>query len=49
MRDWKQYHTMSPFEIKNELIEIAEHSCKEKMEKGEKCVVYNVGRGNPAL
>jgi hypothetical protein len=38
----KAYMEMSPFEIKNTLIQMAEKACKNQKSK-----VLNAGRGNP--
>ncbi|NOZ23242.1 MAG: bifunctional aspartate transaminase/aspartate 4-decarboxylase [Planctomycetes bacterium] len=43
----KRYEELSPFEIKNNLIEMAETSCKKRRAGGEMCRVLNAGRGNP--
>lgn len=44
---WKKYESMSPFEVKNELIEAAEKEKAEREKRGEVCRIYNAGRGNP--
>jgi aspartate 4-decarboxylase len=44
---WDKYKYMSPFEIKNELVETAAHFCEINKKKGRKGYVLNVGRGNP--
>ncbi|KPK33743.1 MAG: hypothetical protein AMS24_00195 [Chlamydiae bacterium SM23_39] len=46
-KNFEKYKKMSPFEIKNELIDIANKSCEIKIKKGEKVRVLNAGRGNP--
>ena len=44
---WEKYKYMSPFEVKNELIEIAKEASERNKAKGGVECVYNVGRGNP--
>ena len=44
---WEKYKHMSPFEIKNELIEKAEKACKLHRKKGGEGYILNAGRGNP--
>jgi aspartate 4-decarboxylase len=43
---WKRFEKMSPFEVKNELIEAATNSL-EKQKDCECKHIYNAGRGNP--
>lgn len=45
--DEARYEALSPFEIKNVLIDMAEESCRKRLAQGEKCRVLNAGRGNP--
>lgn len=45
--DWQALGEVSPFEIKNLLLEKAHESCQKLVRAGKKCKVLNAGRGNP--
>ncbi len=45
--DVKKYLSLSPFEVKNELIDVVKESVEEANKKGGKARALNAGRGNP--
>ena len=45
--DVEKYKDMSPFEVKNELIEAAKKSAEKRKHKGKDEKILNAGRGNP--
>ena len=45
--EWEKYKDMSPFEVKNELIETANEACEKSKKEGKGGYVLNAGRGNP--
>lgn len=44
---WDKYKHMSPFEVKNELIERAQKACEKSKKRGKPGYILNAGRGNP--
>jgi len=45
--DIEKYKNMSPFEVKNELIDAAKKSFEKRKHKEKEAAIFNAGRGNP--